>query len=366
MSGAAQGHGRLNGEGGTSANGPAHANGPTNTNDPANAPARRPVSSCDVEAEQEWMRAQATEFAPAAWMRGLTAFPLTPLAGDRIDEIALIRLVVRLVEAAVDSIAVLGSTGSYAYLDRSERRRVVHTAVQHARGIPVIAGVGALRTSQVLACADDAQRAGASALLLAPVSYQPLTEDEVYTLFQTVDAATDLPIIVYDNPATTHFEFSLELYGRLAALPRVAAVKIPPVPLDAEDPADISAARAHVAAIREAVGPETLIAVSGDPAAAAGLLAGCDAWHSVVGGVLPEQALRLTRAAQSGDAEAAHGASDALRPLWDLYASAGGSVRVVAAAAEALGVVAPHCLPLPVKGLSPEDREQLAQFLDTL
>lgn len=333
---------------------------------PRPAGVRRPAGSCDVAAEQEWMQAQATRFAPDTWMRGLTAFPLTPLTGDRIDEIALIRLLGRLVDAAVDSIAVLGSTGSYAYLDRSERRRVVHTAVRHARGIPVIAGIGALRTSQVLAAAEDAQRAGASALLLAPVSYQPLTDDEVFDLFSTVDAASDVPIIVYDNPSTTHFDFSLELYGRLTALPQVAAVKIPPVPLDAEDPLDISAAREHVEKIRGAVGSDTVIAVSGDPAAATGLLAGCDAWHSVIGGILPQEALRLTRSAQAGDAEAALGESDALRPLWDLYASAGGSVRVVAAAAEALGVVAPNCLPLPVQGLSAEHREQLTRFLDTL
>lgn len=327
---------------------------------------RRSAGSCDVAAEQEWMQSQSTECAPDAWMRGLTAFPLTPLTGDRIDEIALIRLVGRLVDAAVDSIAVLGSTGSYAYLDRSERRRVVHTAVRHARGIPVIAGVGALRTSQVLAAAEDARRAGASALLLAPVSYQPLTDDEVFDLFSTVDEEFDLPIIVYDNPATTHFDFSLDLYGRLTELPRVAAVKIPPVPLNAEDPLDIGAATQRVEQIRDVVGSDTLIGVSGDPAAAAGLLAGCDSWHSVVGGVLPQQALRLTRAAQAGDAEAAMGASDELRPLWDLYASAGGSVRVVAAAAEALGVVAPNCLPLPVKGLSAAERARLSQFLDTL
>ena len=55
---------------------------------------------------------------------GLSAFPLTPLSNDAVDEAAFIRLVERLGEAGVDSITALGSTGSYAYLSSDERSRV--------------------------------------------------------------------------------------------------------------------------------------------------------------------------------------------------------------------------------------------------
>ena len=55
---------------------------------------------------------------------GLSAFPLTPLASDEVDEAAFVRLVQRLAAAGVDSITALGSTGSYAYLGGDERRRV--------------------------------------------------------------------------------------------------------------------------------------------------------------------------------------------------------------------------------------------------
>lgn len=55
---------------------------------------------------------------------GISAFPLTPLPGDRVDEQAFTGLVERLVAAGVDSITVLGSTGSYPSLDRAVRARV--------------------------------------------------------------------------------------------------------------------------------------------------------------------------------------------------------------------------------------------------
>jgi 4-hydroxy-tetrahydrodipicolinate synthase len=119
---------------------------------------------------------------------GLSAFPHSPLRDDVLDESAYGVLVDRLVAAGVESITALGSTGAYMYLDREERRRVATAAIRHAGPVPVVVGIGALRTSQVRRLADDAQEAGASAVLLAPVTYQALGDDEVVGLFEDVTA----------------------------------------------------------------------------------------------------------------------------------------------------------------------------------
>ncbi|WP_285732917.1 dihydrodipicolinate synthase family protein [Nocardiopsis sp. ATB16-24] len=290
---------------------------------------------------------------------GLSAFPLTPLDDDRFDEHAYAGLVTRLVDAGVDSIGALGSTGSYAYLDRDERRRVARATVRLAGGTPVIVGVGALRTSHVRALVEDAQEAGAAGVLLAPMSYQALSEDEVFGLYEDVTADLSVPLVVYDNPGTTHFAFSVELYGRVAALPNVAAIKIPPVP---SDPA---AARALVTAIRRAIPEHVRIGVSGDGSAATGLNAGCRSWFSVVGGTVPEAVLPLVRATLGGDPATATAESARLQPLWDLFA-AHGSLRVTAAIAEHLGLVAPRCLPRPVQGLGTAQRAQVARVVREL
>ncbi|MGX1274537.1 dihydrodipicolinate synthase family protein [Streptomyces phaeoluteigriseus] len=292
---------------------------------------------------------------------GLSAFPLTPVPGNgSVDEKAFAALVDRLAAAGVDSIGALGSTGSYAYLTREERARVARIAVEHADGVPVIVGIGALRTRHVLQAAEDAQNAGASGVLLAPVSYQPLTDDDVFGLFEEVTANLSIPLVVYDNPSTTHFTFTDELYTRLAWLPQVASIKIPPLPAD---PAE---ARARIDHLRRLLPDTVTVGTSGDAAAARGLNAGCDAWYSVIGGTFPEPALALTRAAQDGQHERALEESRRLQPLWDLFAQYGGSLRVVAAAAAHLGLTAHRNLPLPLRGLDTEERAHVATVIEQL
>ncbi|TFB94533.1 dihydrodipicolinate synthase family protein [Cryobacterium sp. HLT2-28] len=291
---------------------------------------------------------------------GLSAFPLTPFQNDAVDEHAYIGLIQRLSVAKVDSITTLGSTGSYAYLTPNERARVAGIAVEHAGETPVFAGVGALRTSQILTNIDHAEQAGAAGVLLAPMSYQPLTDDDVFELFRTVTEHTELPVIVYDNPGTTHFTFSIDLYARIARLPGIASIKIPGVP---SDPA---AARAHVSAVRAEVPKHVTIGVSGDAFAATGLNAGCDAWYSVIGGIVPAAALAITRAAQEGRAADAAAESELLAPLWRLFAEFGGSLRVVAAIAEHLGLAPHESLPLPILGLTEARRARIAEVVNEL
>jgi 4-hydroxy-tetrahydrodipicolinate synthase len=290
---------------------------------------------------------------------GLSAFPLTPADESGIDEKAYARLVSRLAEAGVDSIGALGSTGNYAYLSREQRAAAARIAVESADGVPVMVGIGALRTSHVLALAEDAQQAGASAVLLAPMTYQALTEDEVFGLYEQVTRELSVPLCVYDNPRTTHVHFTDELHARVAELPNVAAIKIPPVP---DGPA---AAKRRVAALRALV-PETVaIGVSGDWAAAAGLNAGCDTWYSVTGGLFPRTALALTRAARRGDVEEATARSARLEPLWDFFRRYGG-LRVMSAAAAHLGLASEPNLPQPLQGLPAEARRELIAVLDEL
>jgi len=177
---------------------------------------------------------------------GLSAFPVTPMSADGVvDTEALQRLLAPLVAAGVESIGLLGSTGSYAYLSRTERGRAVRAAVECVAGrVPILVGIGALRTDEAVALARDARAAGAQAGLLAPVSYTPLLDDEVYEHFRAVSEA-GLPLCIYNNPATTHFSFTPDLVGRLSGLSQVVAVKYP-APAAGEASAVLSLLRARV------------------------------------------------------------------------------------------------------------------------
>jgi 4-hydroxy-tetrahydrodipicolinate synthase len=288
---------------------------------------------------------------------GLSAFPLTPMDEYSIDEAAFTRLVARLAEAGVDSIGALGGTGNYAYLTREERSRLARLAVQAADGTPVMVGIGAPRTRHVLELVEDAQDAGAAALLLAPVSYQPLRASEVFDLYAQVDRHVSVPLCVYDNPATTRFAFSDALYRDVARLANVQAIKTPAPP--------IGKATTRIPQLRELIGADAVVGVSGDPLAGASLLAGAPMWFSVIGGLLPEAALSITRAARAGDATEAIAVSDRLSGLWELFETHG-SLRVTAAAAAELGLTQPVNLPRPLQPLDHAARERLEHVLTTL
>lgn len=268
---------------------------------------------------------------------GLSAFPLTPLDEDGLHKAAFTRLVTRLASAGVDSIAPLGSTGSYAYLTREERAKVARIAVQAAGGVPVMVGIGALRTRDVLQHAHDAQTAGADAVLLAPVSYQQLSDEEVFGLYEDVTRELSVPLAVYDNPTTTRFTFSDELHAAIAALPNVGAIKLP--------------GGDRLATLRALIPSHVALGVSGDWTASAALAAGADIWFSVLGGLFPEPALAIAR-----------GESVDLEPLWVLFRRYGG-VRVMATAAALRGFTGEPNLPRPLR---PAPAAEVAPVLDAL
>lgn len=289
---------------------------------------------------------------------GLAAFPITPASPEgRVDTDALRRLTAPLAAAGVDSIGLLGSTGTYAYLARSERRRALEAALDAVGGrVPVLVGIGALRTDEAVALARDAREAGAAAGLLAAVSYTPLTEDEVFAHVAAVAGESGLPLCLYDNPGTTHFRFTPALIGRLARLPGVVALKSPAP--------EASGMAAHHGALGAAVPEGFSIGYSGDWNAAEALLAGGQAWYSVAAGLFPEPCLRIARAALAGDAPSARAENARLEPLWALF-RAQSSLRVMYAAAEFLGVCRTPP-PRPILPLAEPARRAVAAVLTEL
>jgi 4-hydroxy-tetrahydrodipicolinate synthase len=282
---------------------------------------------------------------------GLSAFPLTPVDDDgRLQPELLQHFLERIVAAGADSIGLLGSTGGYAYLTSEVRKRTLRAAVECVAGrTPLIVGVGALTTDVAVELARDARHAGADGLLLAPMSYQPLTEEEVFRQFEAVAAAGALPLCIYNNPGTTRFTFSPELIARLAELPNVTAVKMP-LPGDGDYAGEMQRLRGMT--------PEDFaIGYSGDWGAKDALLSGGECWYSVVAGLLPEPALRLARAARAGNAAEAERIDNAFAPLWTLFREFG-SFRVMFAIAEALGL-GPITPPRPILPLEPAARDRV-------
>ncbi|GBR46897.1 dihydrodipicolinate synthase family protein [Neokomagataea thailandica] len=289
---------------------------------------------------------------------GLSAFPITPTNEQGIvDTDGVSRLSAHLSSHGVHSIGLLGSTGGYAYLNRTERRRAVHAAATILKGrTPLIVGIGALRTDDAQNLARDAAEEGADGLLLAPMSYAPLTEEEVYQHYAAVAKTTSLPLCVYNNPGTTHFTFQHTLLERLADIPTIAALKMP-TPMKE----NIAQELAH---LKQSATGRLTIGYSRDWLAPEALLAGADGWFSVLGGFLPQVALALTTAAQAGNSRSVEQYQRYLAPIWALFQKHG-SLKIAYAAANILGLT--HAQPpLPILPLPQQDRQNLTHALQNV
>lgn len=136
---------------------------------------------------------------------------------------------------------------------------------------------------------------------------------------------------IYNNPSTTNFTFSRALIAQLAAVPNIAAIKMP-LPADGDYASELVKLRLDTP-------PSFAVGYSGDWGAAPSLLAGADAWYSVIVGLLPETAVRLTRAAREGRVDETAGIDAAFQPLWALFRRHG-SLRIMYEVAD--------CLSLPI------------------
>lgn len=291
---------------------------------------------------------------------GLSAFPLTPYRSGELDEHSFTSLLGALERSAVDSIAVLGSTGSYMYLTDYQRDAVAHHAASAVVDKPLVVGVSDVSTAKVLRHIKVAEEVSATGVLVAPVSYQSLRADEVFYHFQAICESTELPVIVYDNPGLTHFAFDVDLYRRIASLPGVASLKIPATVVSGEHAVGI------ISRIRSAIPEEVSIGISGDGGGALGLAAGCDVWYSAVAGTFPIVGEKIIEPWLAGDNEGMLGVSAQYQRLWNLFERCGSSLRGIAALAAELGLVERECLPPPLLPLPMRYHSEIKKMAEEL
>ncbi len=149
-------------------------------------------------------------------IHGIIAYPVTPFAAETVDTASLAALIDRLVLAGVHAIAPLGSTGELAYLAEAEFDAVVEVTIDAVDGrVPVVTGGSDLTTANTIRRAQYAEKAGADAGMIVPVSYWKLTEREIVAHYTSISDAIGIPIMAYNNPATSGIDMSPELLVRM-------------------------------------------------------------------------------------------------------------------------------------------------------
>jgi 4-hydroxy-tetrahydrodipicolinate synthase len=160
-------------------------------------------------------------------LRGVFPAMLTPMTPtEDVDFSKLEALVEHLVGAGVHGLIPLGSTGEFYALNPQERHDVLKTVIRAADGrVPIVAGVNAGSTREVVQYSREAEAMGAAGLLVAPPYYSLPQLDEVLEHYRLVDRAAGIPIILYNFPGRTGVDMKPEFLERLAELKNVRYVK---------------------------------------------------------------------------------------------------------------------------------------------
>ena len=109
-----------------------------------------------------------------------------------------------LLDAGLTGLVGNGTMGEAGSLSAAERRTVVEALVDAAGSrATVTAGVSAQNPQAAIGYARDAEAAGAGALMLLPPLLYGGDEREVVAYFASVAAATELPLMVYNNPVAS-------------------------------------------------------------------------------------------------------------------------------------------------------------------
>ena len=151
----------------------------------------------------------------------------TPLTKHgRVDTDATRRLVDFHIEAGIDGLLPLGTSGEFALLSREEREVLVNTVVDQADSrVPVVAGVSDSSIERVLQLSSDAKKVGADAVIATPPYYFTTTDEGHYHHFKIISEAIDLPLLIYNIPEWTHSFVTPETVERLADEKLVVGMK---------------------------------------------------------------------------------------------------------------------------------------------
>ena len=227
---------------------------------------------------------------PQPLFKGVITALVTPFRDDAVDEDAFVRLVERQVAAGVHGLAPVGTTGETATLSHDEHRRVVELCISTAAGrVPVIAGCGSNCTAEAIELARHAKTVGADAALVVAPYYNRPSQEGLYAHYAALNAAVQMPVIVYNVPSRTVADISNETLARLAKLPNIVGVK------------DATGDLARASLMRLTCG-EDFAMLSGDDPTSLGYIAhGGHGCISVTSNVAPQACVAFMEAALASD-----------------------------------------------------------------
>jgi 4-hydroxy-tetrahydrodipicolinate synthase len=217
---------------------------------------------------------------------GLTHFR----ADESLDLPATLRHLEVLLESGVHGVVMLGTLGENCSLEYAEKLDVLRAAVEHvSHRVPVLSGVAECSTKLACRFAADAERIGCDGLMVLPAMVYKSDARETAAHFRTVAAATNLPIMVYNNPVSYGVDLKPEEFAELADEPKFVAIK--------ESSEDVR----RITDLRTLCGNRYRLFCGVDDLALEAIMLGADGWVAGLVNAFPSENRLLWDLAAAGD-----------------------------------------------------------------
>ena len=238
------------------------------------------------------------------WKGVFPALTTNFTADDELDLPLFTKNLLFQVEAGVDGVVVGGSLGEASTLTLNEKERLVRSAVESVEGkVPVLLNIAEGATRDAINQARQAKKWGAEGLMLLPPMRYKSDARETVEYFKAVAQATDLPIMLYNNPVEYRIEVTLSMFESMLDCETIQAVK--------ESTRDVT----NVTRMINAFGDRYKLLCGVDTIAMEELLLGAHGWVAGLVCAFPAEPVAIYRMVQAGMIEEATRISRWFMPL---------------------------------------------------
>lgn len=288
--------------------------------------------------------------------RGTFTALVTPMNDEgQIDWDRIGALVERQVEAGVDGLVPVGTTGESPTLTTYEHLEVIKTVVEKAAGrVPVIAGTGANSTEEALHLTREAELIGADAFLQVAPYYNKPSQEGIFQHFLKIAHCTAKPIVLYSIPGRCGVEIAVETVARLAeACPNIRTIK------------EAGGDAKRVVALRKAC-PGVAVLSGDDGLILPFIKEGAQGVVSVASNLAPAVIKSLTTAALNGEHEEATALGEEWKSLLTELVFLDGNPVTIKEVLFHAGVLSSPMVRLPLVRMSEEKRSRVRELLEGL
>lgn len=254
------------------------------------------------------------------------------------------------IKAGVQGIIIAGSLGDAAVLDTDEKFELLTYAIQIIAGrVPIILNIAENTTEHAVNFAVKAKELGADGLMLLPPMRYRADDREVVTYFKAVANATDLPILIYNNPVDYAVFVSTVMFDELKDCPTIVAVK--------ESTRDLT----NITRMKNKFGDRFKILGGVDTISLESILVGADGWVFGLVDAFPNETVAMYNYAVNGEYDKALEIYRWFMPLLELDIHPK-LIQYIKLAATAEGISTPH-LRAPRLPLIGEEAERINKVI---